>query len=36
VRDDADPFPAFVDMTRQLLQSMRHPRAFAREMGLVK
>jgi len=36
VRDDADPFPAFVDMTRQLLQSVRHPRAFAREMGLVK
>ena len=36
VRDAADPFPAFVDITQQLLQSMRHPRAFVREMRLAK
>jgi D-aspartate ligase len=36
VRDAADPFPTFVDITQQLLQSMRHPRAFVREMRLAK
>jgi hypothetical protein len=36
VRDAADPFPAFIDVTQQLLRSVRHPRAFVREMRLAK
>ena len=36
VRDAADPLPALIDVAQQLLQSVRHPRAFAREMAPAK
>ena len=36
VRDADDPLPALIDVAQQFLQSVRHPRAFAREMGPAK
>jgi hypothetical protein len=36
VRDAGDPLPALIDVARHLSHSVRHPRAFVREMGLAK
>ena len=34
VKDPHDALPAFVDVARCLLHSLRHPRAFVRQYGL--
>ncbi len=36
VHDEDDPFPRVVDVTRHLLNLVRHPRAFVRQHGLAK
>jgi hypothetical protein len=33
VRDTDDPFPAFIDAAQQVMQSIRHPRAYLRDMA---